>query len=232
MNNDPDSETGLLLAQAVAAARAAGDDREALVELSVALYNLAGHYVELDQYAEAVRAFEEVVALDERTGHPDLDADRRTLAAARQMAALSPGRPPARHAAQAAPAPAPIPAEPLMWAINEVQQALARGDLAAAVLAQQQVVRLARDQGEMLEAMEALRGHLVLLGSLCLQAEWIDEAVAAYAEAVSLDEHLNHADLATDTRRLERLRRLAALPRGRAAGRAGQPGRGPPARAD
>jgi hypothetical protein len=37
-----------------------------------------------------VRALEEVVALDERTGHPDLEKDRQVLEQARQMAALSP----------------------------------------------------------------------------------------------------------------------------------------------
>ncbi len=64
--------------------------REALVQLSVLLYNLAGYYSQADRHEDAVRALEEVVALDERTGHPDLESDRQTLQAARAAAAMSP----------------------------------------------------------------------------------------------------------------------------------------------
>ena len=74
--------------QAVALARQTGQAREALVILSVLLYNLAGYYRQADRPAEAVRALEEVVALDEQTGHADLEADRQSLATARQSVSL------------------------------------------------------------------------------------------------------------------------------------------------
>jgi tetratricopeptide (TPR) repeat protein len=76
--------------QAVELVRKAGEGREALVTLSVMLYNLAGYYSEAERHEDAVRMLEEVVALDERTGHQDLESDRQTLEAARKMAALSP----------------------------------------------------------------------------------------------------------------------------------------------
>jgi tetratricopeptide (TPR) repeat protein len=75
--------------QAVAQARTLADQRqeqEALVQLSILLYNLAGYYQQAGRHAEAVAAYEEVVALDEQTGHEDLEADRRALAQARQLA--------------------------------------------------------------------------------------------------------------------------------------------------
>jgi tetratricopeptide (TPR) repeat protein len=76
--------------QAAGLARAAGQERENLVTLSVLLYNLAGYYSQADRHEEAVQALEEVVALDEQTGHPDLESDRQALEAARRMASLSP----------------------------------------------------------------------------------------------------------------------------------------------
>jgi tetratricopeptide (TPR) repeat protein len=76
--------------QAVALARQAGEEREALVALSVLLYNLAGYCQQAGRFDEAVAALEEVVALDERTGHPDLQTDREALDRARHLARLSP----------------------------------------------------------------------------------------------------------------------------------------------
>lgn len=76
---------------AVAALREAGDDRETLVQLSMTLYNLAMCYARLARFTEAVQALEEVVALDERTGHPDLASDRAVLEQMRQRAAGLPG---------------------------------------------------------------------------------------------------------------------------------------------
>ncbi|HUW10312.1 MAG TPA: tetratricopeptide repeat protein, partial [Anaerolineae bacterium] len=76
--------------EAVALARQAGEEREALVTLSVLLYNLAGYYQRAGRHDDAVAALEEVVALDERTGHSDLESDRETLERARQLARLSP----------------------------------------------------------------------------------------------------------------------------------------------
>ncbi|WP_322822484.1 CHAT domain-containing protein [Chloroflexus sp.] len=69
---------------AVAAFRTAGDDRQSLISLSVALYNLAMCYVNQGEVAVAIPLLEEVVALDERTGHPDLAQDRATLEALRR----------------------------------------------------------------------------------------------------------------------------------------------------
>jgi tetratricopeptide (TPR) repeat protein len=71
-------------------ARQAGEGREALVALSVALFNLGIYYQQADRHDQAVRALEEVVALDERTGHPDLEQDREALRSARMLAAMSP----------------------------------------------------------------------------------------------------------------------------------------------
>jgi len=72
---------------AVAAFRAAGDDRQSLVNLSIALYNLAMLYARQGNHAAAVPLLEEVVALDERTGHPDLASDRAKLEEMRRRAA-------------------------------------------------------------------------------------------------------------------------------------------------
>ncbi|GIV93361.1 MAG: hypothetical protein KatS3mg056_2070 [Chloroflexus sp.] len=69
---------------AVAAFRTAGDDRQSLISLSIALYNLAMCYVNQGEVAAAIPLLEEVVALDERTGHPDLAQDRATLEALRR----------------------------------------------------------------------------------------------------------------------------------------------------
>ena len=76
--------------EAVRLARERGEDRESLVQLSVLLFNLAGYYAKAGRFEDAVAAMEEVVALDERTGHPDLVSDRQVLAEFRRLAALSP----------------------------------------------------------------------------------------------------------------------------------------------
>ncbi|MCI0731490.1 MAG: tetratricopeptide repeat protein, partial [Chloroflexi bacterium] len=61
--------------------------QEALVQLSILLYNLAGYYQRAHRHPEAVACYEEVVALDEQTGHEDLASDHQALAQARQLAA-------------------------------------------------------------------------------------------------------------------------------------------------
>ena len=76
--------------QAVELMREAGDGRDELVTLSVMLFNLAGYYQQAGRHDEAVQALEEVVALDEQTGHEDLESDRQALATARRMAAMTP----------------------------------------------------------------------------------------------------------------------------------------------
>jgi hypothetical protein len=71
--------------------RAGGEgERQALIQFSILLFNLAGFYLNAERFDDAVRAFEEVVALDELTGHTDLESDRQALAQARQLAALTP----------------------------------------------------------------------------------------------------------------------------------------------
>lgn len=74
----------------MALVREAGEDHDALVRLSVLLFNLAGFYGQADRHEDAVRALEEVVALDERTGHEDLESDRQALETVRHLAALTP----------------------------------------------------------------------------------------------------------------------------------------------
>ncbi len=75
---------------AVAAFRQAGDERQHLVNLSIALYNLAMFHAGQQDFAAAVPLLEEVVALDERTGHPDLESDRAKLEELCQWAAGAP----------------------------------------------------------------------------------------------------------------------------------------------
>ena len=76
--------------QAIALLKAQPDvqqgQRDALVTLSVLLYNLAGYYGKAGRHTDAVRALEEVVALDEQTGHEDLSSDRQALAQAQARA--------------------------------------------------------------------------------------------------------------------------------------------------
>ena len=76
--------------QAVSLARGVGEGREVLVALSVMLYNLAGFYQKAERHDDAVKAMEEVVAIDEQTGHQDLESDRKTLETIRRIASLTP----------------------------------------------------------------------------------------------------------------------------------------------
>jgi tetratricopeptide (TPR) repeat protein len=77
--------------EAVALLYQAGqEEQETLITLSVFLFNLAEYYGQAERYADAVKALEEVVKLDEATDNPDLEVDRRTLQSARKIAALSP----------------------------------------------------------------------------------------------------------------------------------------------
>jgi len=109
--------------EAVALARQAGEGRDALVTLSVLLYNLAGYYQAAGRFDDAVRALEEVVALDERTGHQDLESDRQALDEARRLAAMPPGE---RERSQGGPPDTlPIPMEALPPALRHELQALA-----------------------------------------------------------------------------------------------------------
>ncbi|NJK81669.1 MAG: tetratricopeptide repeat protein, partial [Chloroflexaceae bacterium] len=76
---------------AVAAFREAGDDRDTLVQLSVALHNLALFYINQEDYDAAIPLLEEVVALlDAQSAHPDLESDRAALEHMRRRAAGEP----------------------------------------------------------------------------------------------------------------------------------------------
>jgi len=92
--------------QAVSLARERGQAREALVTLSVLLYNLAGYYQKAERHEDALKAMQEVVALDEQTGHEDLQSDRETLEDFRRIAAMSPEERTRLQNAQAGSAPA------------------------------------------------------------------------------------------------------------------------------
>jgi hypothetical protein len=77
--------------EAVRLLRAAGSDANALISLSIQLYNLAGFYGDAERHGDAIDTLEEVVRLNEQTGHPELSQlAPRALESARQMAALSP----------------------------------------------------------------------------------------------------------------------------------------------
>jgi hypothetical protein len=64
-----------------------GDD---LVMLGVQLFNLADYYTGLERFTDAIRLMEEVVALDEKIGHPDIDSDRQMLDQVRRLADMTP----------------------------------------------------------------------------------------------------------------------------------------------
>lgn len=83
-------ERAVALAREETQAEPAGVDPAALARLSVLLYNLADYYQQAGRHDDAVAALEEVVILDERTGHPDLEHDQLALEQARQLAAMTP----------------------------------------------------------------------------------------------------------------------------------------------
>jgi hypothetical protein len=64
-----------------------GDD---IVMLGVQLFNLADYFTGMEQFENAILAMEEVVALEEKIGHPDIDSDRLMLDQVRKLAAMSP----------------------------------------------------------------------------------------------------------------------------------------------
>jgi tetratricopeptide (TPR) repeat protein len=66
--------------QAVVAARRGGED------LREQLLRLAGYLGQAELYEDALESMEEIVEIGERTGHPDLEADRLDLERARRFA--------------------------------------------------------------------------------------------------------------------------------------------------
>jgi len=168
--------------EAVALARQAGEERQALVTLSVLLYNLAGYYQQAGRYDDAVAALEEVVALDGRTGHPDLESDRQALEQARHLARLSPEeRARLEAGAQAAATP---PADPLPALLASLDAQLAqvppeqRAQAEAAVhqFAQRWEHMDPREREQQLAAMQAA-GQRRQIEDLANQAR--DGAIAA-----------------------------------------------------
>lgn len=64
-------------------------DSESLVTLSTQLFNLADYYTGMDRYEDAIRAMEEVIAIDQKLGLADLESDRRALESVRRLAAMT-----------------------------------------------------------------------------------------------------------------------------------------------
>jgi hypothetical protein len=177
--------------QAVALAREAGDGREALVTLSVLLTNLAGYYGQAGRHDDAVTALEEVVALDERTAHPDTESDRQALEAARRAARMSPEER-AKLEAAARLAGAGSDEDPLQAAqaaFNEQLAALPPGERAqmeAAMRrsAQEWAQMRPEERAQQLAAAQA-RGQRQQIESLADQAR--DGAIAALRGEIALE---------------------------------------------
>lgn len=192
--------------RAVALARARGEAREALVSLSVLLYNLATYYAYAGRHDDAVRVLEEVVALDERTGHPDLASDRQTLERARQAAALTPEE--QARLLQMAPVVQLAPVEELARRARDAAQG---GDFRSAIDGQEQAIALARSLEAERDVPAAFSALLYNLANYYGNVGRFDEAVAALEEVVAIDQRTAHPDLESDREALERARRMAAL---------------------
>jgi hypothetical protein len=65
----------------------AADD---LLTLGVQMFNLADYYTGMERWDDAIRLMEEVVALDEKIGHPDVESDRQMLEQVRRLAGMTP----------------------------------------------------------------------------------------------------------------------------------------------
>jgi hypothetical protein len=76
--------------RAVALARQQGNSEETLTTLSALLFGLTQFYGASDRFADATRAMEEVVAIDERTSHEDLESDRQMLENVRRLSTMTP----------------------------------------------------------------------------------------------------------------------------------------------
>jgi len=192
--------------RAVALARARGEAREALVSLSVLLYNLATYYAHAGRHDDAVLVLEEVVALDERTGHPDLASDRQTLERARQVAALTPEE--QAQLLQMTPVVQLAPVEDLARRARDAAQT---GDFQAAIDGQEQAIALARSLQAELNVPAAFSALLYNLANYYGNVGRFDDAVEALEEVVAIDERTAHPDLESDREALERARQMAAL---------------------
>ena len=76
--------------QAVVLARQQGNSNEALQTVSALLFGLTQFYGATDRFVDATRVMEEVVVLDERLGHEDLEADKQLLENVRQLSKMTP----------------------------------------------------------------------------------------------------------------------------------------------
>jgi len=74
----------------VVQARLKAQSADDLLTLSVQMFNLADYYTGLERWDEAIRLMEEVVALDEKIGHPDIESDRQMLEQVRRLAGMTP----------------------------------------------------------------------------------------------------------------------------------------------
>jgi tetratricopeptide (TPR) repeat protein len=191
--------------EAVALLRRASDGRDALVALSVLLFNLAGYYRNAGRYDDAVLALEEVVALDEQTGHEDLESDRAALEQARQLAALSPEERASLSQQQGA-------QTTFAGLLQDARHAAERGDLAAAVIAQEEAVRLLRTNGNDPDVLLTLSIQLYNLAGFYSNAERYEAAVQALEEVERLNEQTGHPELGQlAPRALAEARQMAAL---------------------
>ncbi len=189
-----DLEAALALQEeAVARSREAGDVPGFQVIRRVLLYNLAMLCGQAGRHSQAVAALEEVVALDERFGHPNLGADRQALEAARWMAARSPEEQAelAGRAREFAAWVATLPPEKQerLWQIvrelNEQQSLLSPEEQAAVVRAARPVELSSLAAGVRDAAIEALRGEREegpLLEHLRALADWAGQDVPAGSE--------------------------------------------------
>lgn len=171
---------------AVVTLRARGEGREEQQALSVALYNQAGYLANAGQLDAAVRALEEVVAIDRRFGLADLASDSAALDAMRRRHA---GLPPEEEAGAPEEASEEVSLESLPPEVQEqVRQAAAQLAAmspeereAALAAARRQQIEAQADQ--VVEAAQAAHrdGHVEAL------IPRLQEAANYFAEGEALD---------------------------------------------
>jgi tetratricopeptide (TPR) repeat protein len=172
-------EEAVALARGRADQAQAGGEEEhvALVALSVLLYNLAGYYQQAGRHDDAVAALEEVVALDQRTGHPDLKSDREALEAARHLARLAPEERAQLEALAQTPSGSEDPAQSMRAALEAQLAGLAPEERAQLEAALRHFAGLSpEEQAQELAGMQAAtqRGQIEALA-----AQARDGAIAA-----------------------------------------------------
>jgi hypothetical protein len=151
--------------------------------------------------------------LDERTGHQDLESDRKVLQQFQQLSALSPEeRERARLERTTADRRPPTDAaDPLEQAVAEVQAASKSKDLVRGTAAQERVVALLKERGQSRDVLYALTIQLVNLASFYGAADRYADAAKVLEEAVTIGESIQHNDLAKIREWLANARELAAM---------------------